>query len=114
MASPTEHLRSKLQVELHLTDWSSRTGIPLIAGHTHRPTQPGLPLAVTPAHNTDDDCGCDYEQIRSEYYNSGSCVHPHGITAIEIIGGVATLVKWAVEAEEDGTMKLARQVVAAD
>jgi hypothetical protein len=67
----------------------------------------------TADNNNNNNCGYDYDVDYGEYFNSGSCVHPRGITAIELVGGVATLVKWAAEAAEDGTLKLARQIAVA-
>lgn len=60
----------------------------IITGHTHRPMFPeiGEPL----------------------YFNDGSCVHPRCITAIEIVEGDVTLVKWVVKTKKDGTLYIAR------
>ena len=65
----------------------------LIAGHTHRPM-----LSV------DEKCGM--------YFNSGSCVHPGAITAIEILGDMATLVKWSICARDDMSLYICREIIA--
>lgn len=57
-----------------LESWSIKNNKMLIAGHTHRP--------VFPKDN------------KSLYFNSGSGVHPNGITVIEIDNGFISLVKW--------------------
>ena len=57
-----------------LEDYSIKNKKILIAGHTHRPVFP--------------------KDKKSLYFNSGSCVHPNGITSIEIEGGFISLVKW--------------------
>ena len=62
------------KVESRLTSWCRRTGIPLIAGHTHQPEFPA--------------------QGNPPYFNCGSCVHPRCITAIEIQDDMISLVKW--------------------
>ena len=63
----------------------------LIAGHTHRSIMPspGEPL----------------------YFNSGSCVHPRCITAIEILRGTILLVKWSYKTRIDGTVYVGRDVL---
>lgn len=63
--------------EKKLQEWSKINHKILIAGHTHR--------AVFP--NTGE----------SMYFNDGSCIHPNGITALEIENGNITLVKWEKE-----------------
>lgn len=57
-----------------LESFSIKNNKILIAGHTHRP--------VFPKNN------------KSLYFNTGSGVHPNGITAIEIDYGYISLVKW--------------------
>ncbi len=67
------------ETESRLTQWCRRTGIPLIAGHTHRPE------LASPDH--------------PPYMNCGSCVHPRCITALEIESGEVSLVKWHVSTQ---------------
>ena len=61
----------------------------LIAGHTQRPIFPevGEPL----------------------YFNDGCCVHPSGITGIEIANGNIIFVTWNVKTKSDGTYLLAEK-----
>jgi UDP-2,3-diacylglucosamine pyrophosphatase LpxH len=75
-----------------LTEWAVREGHTLIAGHTHRPAFP--------------------EADQPQYFNTGSCVHPRCITAIEIAYGHITLVKWSVKTTSDGTLYIGRDVLA--
>ena len=63
--------------EKKLSQWSSENNKILIAGHTHRPIFP--------------------KQGQSLYFNDGSCLHPDGITCIEIEQGRITLVKWKLQ-----------------
>lgn len=61
-------------VEKKLQGWSRKNNKILIAGHTHRPIFP--------------------KSGESLYFNDGSCIHPNGITCLEIEDGHITLVKW--------------------
>nr|MBQ8253293.1 serine/threonine protein phosphatase [Lachnospiraceae bacterium] len=78
------------RVERKLEKWVEKREISLVTGHTHRsrltPRLPG-------------------------YFNSGSCVHPRCITALEIADGEIVLVKWAVYVMKDNTLKVAREVL---
>ena len=47
----------------------------------------------------------------SPYYNTGSCVHPSGITEIEIEKRCLTLVKWSVKARKDMALYADREVL---
>ena len=66
--------------------------IMLICGHTHRPLFPQVG--------------------KPPYFNDGSCVHPRGITGIEISGGNISLIKWSVKAKSDGTLFIGKDVLA--
>jgi len=68
-------------VEKKLNKWSLKNNKILITGHTHRPIFP--------------------EVGESLYFNDGSCVHPSGITCIEIENGNITLVKWKLKLEDN-------------
>lgn len=82
----------KEAVEKELVKWVAQEKVMLICGHTHRPMFP--------------------EVGKLPYFNDGSCVHPRGITGIEISGGRITLVKWSVKARADGTLFIGRDVLA--
>lgn len=79
------------RVERKLEKWVEKRDISLITGHTHRSRLP--------------------KQFPG-YFNSGSCVHPRCITALEIADGEVLLVKWAVYVTKDNTLKVAREVLA--
>lgn len=53
----------------------------LLTGHTHKPSL------------------CTQS---SPYCNCGSCVHPQGITCIELCGSKIELVKWSISIDESG------------
>ncbi|MCM1258888.1 MAG: serine/threonine protein phosphatase [Roseburia sp.] len=77
--------------EKRLSQWAVKNGCYLVTGHTHRPV-----LGDETTH----------------YFNTGSCVHPQGITCLEIEDASITLVKWAVEVKRDNSLFVAREVLA--
>lgn len=62
------------RIDKKLNKWSIKNNKILIAGHTHRPIFPKIGESL--------------------YFNDGSCIHPNGITCIEIEKGNISLVKW--------------------
>lgn len=79
--SAAKNNKVKNSVERKLQKWSNKNNTILIAGHTHR--------AIFPLSNN------------GLYFNDGSCIHPDGITCIEIINGCIRLVKWFNEKNND-------------
>lgn len=80
----------KEKTERTLTQWACQKDCMLITGHTHRPM---------------------IGTKEAPYCNSGSCVHPGGITCIEIQNRCMTLVKWSMRARPDSTLYAAREVL---
>ena len=78
------------RVERKLEKWVDQRGISLITGHTHR------------SRLTDRLPG---------YFNTGSCVHPRCITALEITDGEIILVKWAVYVGENNFLKVQKEIL---
>lgn len=78
------------RVEKKLEKWVEEREISLVTGHTHRSRL----SASLPG-----------------YFNTGSCVHPRCITAMEIADGEIILVKWAVYVMPDNVLKVAREVL---
>ena len=72
-----KNYKEKNNVDKRLSEWAEREGVIVIAGHTHRPVFPS---------NGEGKC-----------FNDGSCVHPRCITAIEIVNGEISLVKWSIK-----------------
>lgn len=70
-AAKNNHKKNK--IESRLVHYANANKCILLAGHTHRPT---LGNSTSP------------------YCNCGSCVHPMGITCIELCGHNMNLVKW--------------------
>lgn len=87
-ASPAKSRRKRHKVEKNYTKWNQENDTILICGHTHRPKFP--------------DPG------ESTYFNTGCCMHPRGITGIELIYGKLVLVTWRVHSKKDGTMYIKR------
>lgn len=87
-ASPARNRYKRGKQENQMTRWLSGNDLMLICGHTHRPR---LPLPGEP-----------------RYFNSGCCMHPRGITAIEIEFGEISLVNWMVHSRKDGMMYIKR------
>lgn len=79
------------RIEEDFITYSCRNKCALAAGHTHKPTL------------TKTDCGM--------YFNSGSCIHPEAITAIEIQDGRAALIKWSVCAHPDLSLYVCRETL---
>ena len=80
----------KEHTERRLMDWAVENGMILIAGHTHRPmTGSG----------------------ESPFFNTGSCVHPAGVTGIEIENRCLTLVKWSLGTRSDQTVYVKREAL---
>ena len=78
-------------LEKHLQKWSIKNNKIIIAGHTHNPIypEPGTHL----------------------YFNDGSCVHPDGITCIEIEKGNISLIKWSFVFKDNNHISVERQII---
>lgn len=89
---PTSAARNYKKVEKYevcMAKTAARKDIYLLAGHSHRPRLVDGEL----------------------YVNAGSCVHPMGVTAIEIEDMRMSLAKWHMGAKEGGTLCVAREVL---
>jgi len=83
--------KRQTKAERALIAWAQKQNIPIIAGHTHRPYFP--------------------KQASERYYNTGSAIHTRYITAIEIKAEQIALVKWEVDAKEDGALFIGRDIL---
>lgn len=88
--SAAKNNRKKKQSEQVLLDWAKQNHHILITGHTHHP------MAGTK---------------ESPYLNTGSCIHPSGITGIEIENRCLTLVKWSIGTRTDLSLFASREVL---
>lgn len=89
--SAAKNHTTKKRMEKRLISWAKNHEGILITGHIHRPR---MSLSDAP------------------YLNTGSCVHPHCITCIEIYGEKLRLVKWYMGTREDGNFYLERSELA--
>ncbi|MCG8539840.1 MAG: metallophosphoesterase family protein [Clostridia bacterium] len=89
--SPAKNSKKKRTVEKRIIKWVEAKKQMTIAGHTHRPMFPNI-----------------HEPL---YFNVGSCVHPRGITGIEIKNGTITLIKWAIKARADGVLYVDKDII---
>lgn len=89
--SPAQNNNAKKITENALIRWSTKHNQIIITGHTHRPIMP--------------------KPGEHKYFNSGCCVHPYGITAIEIQKKSIFLVKWGFEINKTGVVYVARKIL---
>lgn len=87
--SAAKNHTKKERTERRLAEWAKKHGVILITGHTHRPMAGSK---------------------ESPYFNTGSCVHPAGITGIEIENRCVTLVKWTLGTNSDRTVLVEREI----
>ena len=88
--SAAKNNRRKKKSEERLSKWAKDHRHILVTGHTHHPM-------------TGDSA--------SPYFNTGSCIHPAGITGIETQSRSLTLVKWSTQAREDLTLQVTREIL---
>ena len=94
VSDPTKSIKNykvAKNTEKILENWSIKTNKILIAGHTHRPIFPKVGQSL--------------------YFNDGSCIHPNGITCLEIVNGTITLVKWEFKLNNDELISVKRKVL---
>lgn len=101
--SAAKNHSKKKKSERILTRWAKEKNCILICGHTHHP----MIGFVTPANTARKK---EKEEV-SPYCNTGSCVHPYGITGIEIQNRCISLVKWSMSAREDLTLCVSREIL---
>jgi len=101
LKDPTDAAVNNKKVDLaeeRLYGFAKEYGVCLLTGHTHRPRLP------------------DYlDNVEGQivgYMNSGSCIHPEGITCIELSDMKFTLVKWICAADDDDRLMVVREVMA--
>lgn len=90
--SAAKNYSATKKVEKKLQNWSIKNNKIVIAGHTHRPIFP--------------------QNGEGLYFNDGSCIHPNGITCLEIENGNITLVRWFFYTNDDDVLSIKRMVLA--
>lgn len=91
--SAAKNYRKKERVEKRMAQWAKKNHQALIAGHTHRPY-----------FSKEGDEGW--------YFNSGSGIHPYSVTALEIVRGRITLVKWCQAPDCNQYVRVEKEVLA--
>jgi len=79
LTSPAKNYKARIRVDKRFINLVRKINVPVIIGHTHRPMFP--------------------KTGQYPYFNTGCCIHPDGITGIEIINGSINLVEWKLNKE---------------
>ncbi|HKM05324.1 MAG TPA: serine/threonine protein phosphatase [Lachnospiraceae bacterium] len=90
-ASPSKNIIKRHKIEINFSKWIKRNHIGILCGHTHRAKLP--------------------EKGDAAYLNTGCCIHPRGITGIELVGRKFSLVHWCVVPDEKGSMVIKKEVM---
>lgn len=90
-ASPSKNRVKRHRIEKNFSKWILENNVGILCGHTHRPKLP--------------------DEGQAAYLNTGCCVHPRGITGIELIGRKFYLIYWSVKPDEDGSLYIHRKVM---
>ena len=88
--SIAQNFYKRRKVEEVLMNWCADNHQPLICGHTHKERFP--------------------KEDRAPYFNTGSCVYPHRISCIEIVGGKISLIRWRIKPDKKGKLVVKRSV----
>ena len=91
--SAARNYRKGSAVENRLISWAKKNDKNIMAGHTHRPA-----IIKIGERNI-------------KYLNTGSCVHPNGITCIELSGEKPSLVRWTKCVDENRRIYVCRQIL---
>ena len=90
-SSPVKNISKRHKIEKNFKKWISKNKMMLICGHTHRYKYP--------------------KTNELPYFNTGCCVYPSSITAIEIHEGNVQLVRWRVKANREGILHVERGIL---
>ena len=90
-SSPVKNENKRHKIEKNYAKWIEKYRMMLICGHTHRlkfPRKNDLP-----------------------YFNTGCCIYPTSLTAIEIENCKITMVRWKIQANEEGLLQVERNII---
>jgi len=90
-SSPVRNENKRHKIEKNYAKWIEKYRMMLVCGHTHRlkfPRKNDLP-----------------------YFNTGCCIYPTSITAIEIEDCKITMVRWKIQANEEGLLQVERNII---
>lgn len=89
--SPSKSAHKRHKIEKNFSKWLEKNNTALICGHTHRykfPKENELP-----------------------YFNTGCCIYPTSMTAIEIENDEICIVSWRIVANEEGVLQVKRKIL---
>lgn len=89
--SPAKNNKKGSKIDKKLEKWAEENNIMIICGHTHNSRMP--------------------KTTETAYFNDGCCVLPYAMTAIEIEEGKISLVKWIIETDEAGILRVVRRKI---
>lgn len=90
-SSPVKNESKRHKIEKNYAKWIQKYRMMLVCGHTHRlkfPRKNDLP-----------------------YFNTGCCIYPTSLTAIEIENSMITMVRWKIQANEEGILQVERNII---
>lgn len=90
-SSPSKNSLKRHKIEINFYKWINENRKHIICGHTHRPQFP--------------------KANGASYFNTGCCIHPRGITGIEIADGEIMLTDWRIKPNEDGDLRITKKVI---
>lgn len=90
-ASPVKNTFKRHKIERNFKKWIAKNKKMLICGHTHRFKFP--------------------KKYQLPYFNTGCCIYPTIITGIEIFDGEIQLIRWKIEPDDKGILKVTRMVL---
>lgn len=90
-ASPSKNRIKRHRIEKSFTKWIDAHNVGILCGHTHRPKLPD-----------------DGEPV---YMNTGCCVHPRGITGIELVDRKFSLVFWSIKPNKNGSLHIKKKIM---
>lgn len=90
-ASPAKNRTKRHKIEKSYNKWNEQRDIMIICGHTHRPKFPAAG--------------------ETSYFNTGCCIHPRGVTCLEMMYGKIMLVSWNMHSKKDGTVYIKRSLI---
>jgi len=90
-SSPVRNAQKRHKIEKNYNKWIEKHQMMLICGHTHRYKFP--------------------KPNEMPYFNTGCCVYPNSMTAIEIENEEITLVQWRTIVNLEGCLQIVREVL---
>lgn len=89
--SPAMSNNKGSKIDRQLKKWAKTNSKMLLCGHTHNSRFP--------------------KNNEPPYFNDGCCVLPDSMTSIEIENGEISLIKWNVEAQDNGVLWVRRKII---